>query len=534
MTPELALHFGVDESARQRGDAVAVETAEGAMLSYRELAALSDRVRDRLWKMGARPGERIGVCLPKSIDAVAVILGVLKTGAAYVPCDPSAPPARNAYILANCGVKTAVVEQRLANALQPELALLGFSPPLFSPQGAGDGSSLAAALDIEQARDAASPVETWPSAPEDVAYILYTSGSTGHPKGVILTHRNATSFVSWCAETFAPDADERFSSHAPFHFDLSILDLYLPFQCGAEVVLIGPELGRDPVRLAALIAERRITSWYSTPTVLTMLHEFGRLASRDYPALRRVLFAGEVFPVRHLRPVQAAMPHARFFNLYGPTETNVCTFHEIPSSISPERAEPFPIGRVCSHLRGRVVDSEGRDVARGVAGELFIAGPAVTQGYWNLPSQTAGAFLNREAGVSWYRTGDLVVEDAEGDLIYRGRRDRMVKKRGYRVELGEIEACLYHHPDIHQAAAIAVEGPDGLLVRAFVCPRSGRRLSQVALKAFCAQNLPLYMVPDQFEVRTSLPMTSTDKVDYQSLRSNVAAEASVEHPRPAK
>jgi amino acid adenylation domain-containing protein len=402
--------------------------------------------------------------------------------------------------------------------LRPELEKLGAAPQLFLIPGAGDGLPLSAALDATEHREAANPAETWSSAPDDLAYILYTSGSTGRPKGVMLSHRNATSFVNWCSETFAPAEDERFSSHAPFHFDLSILDLYLPLRYAATVVLIDNDTGKDPVRLAAMIADRRLTSWYSAPSILSLLVQYGKLSVHDYSSLRRVLFAGEVFPVRYLQALQTEIPHPRYYNLYGPTETNVCTFYEIPGSIPADRTEPYPIGKVCTHLAARVVDADGRDVPSGEEGELCIAGPGVTSGYWNLPELSARAFISSESDGRWYRTGDLVVEDTAGDFIFRGRRDRMVKRRGYRVELGEIETCLYRYPAVRQAAVIAIDGTDGVRIKALVCAENGERLSQIALKSFCAQHLPLYMVPDVFEFPASLPTTSTDKIDYQQLK----------------
>ena len=356
-------------------------------------------------------------------------------------------------------------------------------------------------------------------SPDDLAYILYTSGSTGKPKGVMLSHRNGTSFVDWCSEALDPQASDRFSSHAPFHFDLSILDIYVPIKHGATLVLISEEIGKDPARLAAYAADKRISVWYSTPSILSLLAQYGDLANRDYSAMRIIHFAGEVFPVKHLRALQALLPGRRYFNLYGPTETNVCTFYEVPSQTPEERTEPFPIGKVCSHLRGKVVDENQQEVGRGEEGELCIDGPGVMQGYWNLPEQSAKAFLDDTSDGRWYKTGDLVVEDESGDYIYRGRRDRMIKKRGYRVELGEIESCLYRHPAIKEAAAIAISDEEnGVRVKAYLSTHDGSRPSMIALKQFCSERLPPYMVPDLFGFQPSLPKTSTDKIDYQRLK----------------
>ncbi len=514
----MALHGGAETAARRWPERRAVENATGGGISYRELGALSDRVRIRLARLGVAPGDRVGLDLNKSIGAVAAMLGVLKAGAAYVPVDPYAPPARNALILADCGVRALVAESALVAELAARLRGLGCAPPVFEIAATGDGGGLDAALAREQQRDPAPAAPSATPGPDDVAYILYTSGSTGRPKGVTLSHRNAGSFVDWCSATFAPSENDRLSSHAPFHFDLSILDLYLAFAHGATVVLFGHELGKDPNRLAPLIAERRISVWYSTPSILSLLARYGQLGRYDYSALRLVLFAGEVFPVKQLRAMKRQIPHPRYFNLYGPTETNVCTFYEIPREIPEARTEPFPIGRTCSHLRSRVVGVEGIDVERGEEGELCIAGPAVTVGYWNLPERTSQAFLADADGGRWYRTGDLVFEDERGDYVFRGRRDRMVKRRGYRVELDEIEVCLHTHEAVHRAAVIALPGEEGVTIKAFIRTRDGGRLSQISLKRFCAERLPAYMIPDRFSFHAALPTTSTDKVDYQALQ----------------
>jgi amino acid adenylation domain-containing protein len=304
-------------------------------------------------------------------------------------------------------------------------------PPFIITAGTGGGRPLDVALGRDVVKETAVAPAAANPAPDDLAYILYTSGSTGKPKGVMLSHRNETSFVDWCSDALDPQPSDRFSSHAPFHFDLSILDINVPIKHGAMLVLISEEAGKDPARLAAYAADKRISVWYSTPSILSLLAQYGDLANRDFSAMRIVHFAGEVFPVKHLRALRALLPGRRCFNLYGPTETTVCRFYEVPSQTPEERTEPSPIGKVCSHLRGTAVDENQQVVSCGEEGELCIDGPGVMQGYWNLPEQSAKAFLDDTSDGRWYKTGDLVVEDESGDYIYRGRRDRMIKKRGY-------------------------------------------------------------------------------------------------------
>jgi len=494
---------------------VAIENPSGGSITYRELDELSDRVRDRLARMGVRSGDRVGVYMRKSIDGVASFFGIAKRGAAYVPVDPLAPAARNAFILTDCAVAVAIVEKRFEAGLREAITALGGTvPPLVVVEEAGDGSGLRAAVTAEREPVVAS-IE---SAPTALAYVLYTSGSTGKPKGVMITNENATSFVQWCTDVFQPTQHDRFSSHAPFHFDLSILDIYVSLRAGATLVLVAEDVGKEPVGLARLISERRITIWYSAPSILSLLAQYGKLPTLDYSALRIVLFAGEVFPVVHLRSLKRQWIGPRYFNLYGPTETNVCTYHEIPRDVPDERTDPYPIGKTCEHLFDRVVDPDGRENPTG-EGELCIAGPAVTPGYWNLAEQTRAAFLDSNDGRLWYRTGDLVVREANGDYRYVGRKDRMIKKRGYRVELGEIEACLYRHPQVREAAVIAL--PDeqlGMRVRAHIASRDDQRISLIQLKSFCSTHLPLYMIPDEVRFHPALPKTSTDKIDYQAIK----------------
>jgi amino acid adenylation domain-containing protein len=516
------LQGDLDDAVARHGSRAAIREADGTTITYADLGALSDRLRDRLVALGVKPGDRVGIYLRKSIDTVAAIFGVLKTGAAYVPVDPSAPPVRNGYIVANCSVKAVITEQVFESALKHQLEAENASPEVLVISVSGGGRGLEEALNSLDAQSTAPTTVTVVTAPDDLAYILYTSGSTGKPKGVMLTQRNATSFVDWCSQIFSPVPGDVFSSHAPFHFDLSILDIYTPLKHGATLVVIPEDVGKEPQKLARLIHDTKITMWYSTPSILSLLVQYGKLEECDLSHIRVVNFAGEVFPIVHLKALHAILPAPRYFNLYGPTETNVCTFYELPAAIPAERVDPFPIGKVCAHLEGIVVDEDGNEVTRGDRGELCIRGESVTPGYWNLPEQTANAFLSKGARAvareSWYRTGDIVTEAADGNYTYAGRRDRMVKKRGYRVELGEIESCLYRHPEVREAAVVAL--PDdtlGMKVRAHLVTRGGGRISLIQLKAFCAQHLPIYMVPDVFSFHAELPKTSTEKTDYQTL-----------------
>jgi amino acid adenylation domain-containing protein len=518
----------LEGSVRAHPGRTAVLIPGGASLNYAEFGALSDRVRDRLVALGVRPGDRVGMRLHKSVDGVAIIFGILKAGAAYVPVDAESPAARGAYILDNCAVKALFTETALQEELTRELAAYfskeGRTAPPVLALDVAHPDALARLLDaLDEKSPAPAATRVYP-APDDIAYILYTSGSTGNPKGVVLTHRNALSFIDWCSEVFEPSADDRFSSHAPFHFDLSILDIYVPLKHGATLVLIGEALGKDPIKLAQVISAERISHWYSTPSILSLLANYGKLPKYEYPALRMVFFAGEVFPIPQFRALRALWPKPRYFNLYGPTETNVCTWYEVQADEVIAQMPTFPIGMICEPNLGKAVDESGVAVDYGSEGELVVHGPNVMNGYWNLPERNAVAFLTDAEGRKWYRTGDIVTEHAGLGYRYVSRRDRMVKRRGYRVELGEIEVGLLKHPDIREGAVVAVaDAESGVRVHAFVSCQQGKSLSRIQLKTISSQNLPPYMIPDAFTVLEALPRTSTDKIDYQNLK-NAAAK----------
>lgn len=510
------LHQAFVDAAQRFPHRTAVVEPGGASITYAQLDALSDRVRDRLVAWGVSPGDRVGFYLRKCADGVAGMYGILKAGAAYVPVDPGAPAARNAYIMHNCSVKVALVEAQFESRFRAELEELGARPQLIVLPHVGGGAGLAAGLDLLQGAPAARTVSP---GPESLAYILYTSGSTGKPKGVMLSHENAVSFVDWCSEVFEPTCEDRFSSHAPFHFDLSILDVHVSLKHGAALVLISEDAGKDPQRLAQLISRENISIWYSAPSILGLIAQFGDLPSHDHRSLRIVLFAGEVFPVKHLRTLTELWPEPRYFNLYGPTETNVCTYHEVKLPVPMDRSAPYPIGEVCSHLAGRVVDETGDRMPKGGEGELCITGRGVMQGYWALPEQTAKSFFTDPDGSRWYRTGDIVTEEPPGCYVYRGRRDRMIKRRGYRIELGEIEVGLYQHAAVKEAAVVALPDEEaGVRIIAFLSSKEGQRPSLIEMKRFCSERLPLYMIPDRFSWFDALPKTSTDKIDYQRLK----------------
>jgi amino acid adenylation domain-containing protein len=506
----------LDASAERYPDKPAIH-ARGRSLTYAALRARASQLGHLLRERGVQRGDRVGILFPKAVESVIAMLGVLEAGAVYVPLDPHAPARRTTGIAENCGLRALITTAERLAALPP---LAVETVVLVSGEARGEGQVPWAALD-------AFPTSPPPRVgiESDLAYILYTSGSTGQPKGVMLTHRNALTFVDWCAATFDVRPDDQLSNHAPLHFDLSVFDVYNTLEAGATVSMIPEEVAVFPGRLAALIEERGITVWYSVPSALVYLLLHGELGARRLDRLRLVLFAGEVFPMKYLRQLADLLPGAALYNLYGPTETNVCTCHRV-DRFRLAGQERLPIGRACANTETLALDADLRPVGPGETGELYVRGPSVTPGYWGDPDKTRRALvpnpLQPQLGERLYRTGDLVTADEHGEYLFLGRRDSQVKSRGYRIELGDVEAALYAHPAVAEAAVIAVPDVElGSRLRGFVALRSGEALTAGALQTHCAGLVPRYMVPESIAVRTSLPKTSTGKTD----RTQLAAEA---------
>ena len=488
-------------------------------LTYRELDDRSDTLATLLIERGVRRGDRVGLYLDKSLEAVIGLYGVLKSGAAYVPLDPSAPAPRLGNIAADAGIRVLLTSSAKsvawAGLLDAGARISDFVvlDAALSPLEAPTGTTIVQAALLEQQE----PPRSYEGTDEDLAYILYTSGSTGRPKGVMLTHRNALGFVNWVAEEFALRGDDRLSSHAPFHFDLSILDVFGAAAAAATLVLVPAEVSVFPASLADFVEREQISVWYSVPSVLSMLVQRGGLGDGRMPSLRLVLFAGEVFPTPYLRSLMRLLPAARFCNLYGPTETNVCTYHWVPGSLPADDDRDIPIGRPIANIRTFVVDADLGLVSAGGTGELLVTGCTVMRGYWGDAERTNRLLVPCPDGSSGlaYRTGDLVIQESS-DYRFLGRRDNQIKSRGYRIELGEIETALHSHPDVVECAVVAV--PDPLItntIHAVVVTRRSVLASELA--RYCASRLPAYMVPSGFDLREALPRTSTGKIDRKTL-----------------
>ena len=503
----------------------------GCVLSYQELDRLSNKVARALLRLGVAPGDRVAILAPKSAAAVVGLYGALKAGACYVPLDPKAPAERLCHIVVDSGAAVIVADEARAARAAALAGALPRPPAVVTVSAAGHAEREEAAAVAVQggvivpwaavAGESAEPVPGERAIETDLAYILYTSGSTGTPKGVMISHRNSLTFVDWAAAAAGLTEQDRVCSPAPLHFDLSVFDVFATCRARACLRVLPEGAATFPVSIVRWLEAEQVSVWYSVPSVLTLLACYGGLQQADLPDLRMVIFAGEVFPPKHLARLITALPHVRYLNWYGPTETNVCTAFEVPAGWADSK--PVPIGTACANTEVFAVTSEGRPVSEpGEEGELYVRGPSLMRGYWAQPAKTSQVLvahpLRAESGELVYRTGDLVTLQPDGNYAYLGRRDSMVKIRGYRVELGEVEATLYRHPAIRDAAVLPV--PDELLgarLRAVITTDSATTLTREDVLEHCRRWLPGYMVPDIVEIRDDMPRTSTGKVDRAGL-----------------
>jgi len=503
-------------SLPERDDRPAVVEPGRGVLTYRDLDQLADAVAARLRRLGVKPGARVGLYLRRSSDTIAAMLGILRADCVYVPVDTRAPVPRTVATHLDCGVQTTFIEERFESLYRQEIArcgATGISIQRLSLAGPGEAiSNWATAGNGSEDIDAANAIATH----AELACILYTSGTTGHPKGWMMSRTAIEAHASWCHRLLAPTRADVFANHAQFSFGMSLFDIYSSLGCGAPIVLVPDEVRQHASRLVELIARERVSIWFSAPAALSLIGQSDELERQDLSALRIIAFAGEVFPGNRLEPLRARVRHPAYFNFYGSTETNVAAYYELPRDT--EFQAPPPIGYPCGHYEARIRGENGATVPLGAVGELQLRGAGLNTGYWNQPELTAEKTAPADdGGAPWFRTGDLVTQLPTGALSYTGRIGRMLKLRGYRVEPGEIEARLYEHPSIREAAVVPKRRGDDLELVAHLSTSTQQPIPTIQLKEFCAVRLPPYMIPARFGFHPTLPRTSRGKIDLQKL-----------------
>ena len=520
----MLLQEGVTAQAVARPEATAL-VFKGTRLTYGELEEASNRLAHALKGAGCRRGDRVGLLMPKMPAAIVAMLGALKADLIYVPMDPASPAARQARLLevsdCRCILGAGPVGKNLRDALtaarltrRPSIGWLDEDPP-------SDADPVFTPRDLS-AYPATPPA--YANTDGDVAHILFTSGSTGIPKGVTIPHASVLHFLRWAGAYFGITHTDRISQHPPLHFDLSTFDIFGTLRAGAELHLVPSELNLLPHKLALFIREARLTQWFSAPSVLNLMAKFDVVAQGDFPDLRRVMWCGEVIPTPTLIHWMRRLPHVEFTNLYGPTETTVASSYYTLPRCPADGREPIPIGRACAGEELLILDAQLRPAAAGDIGDLYIRGVGLSPGYWHDQEKTRSVFLPHPGGAGphdrVYKTGDLARCGADGLFYFLGRADTQIKSRGYRIELGEIETALHSLPGLQESAVVAIqsEGFEGWLICCAYVPAPDHDVSAENLRKGLARLLPAYMLPARWMRNDALPKNANGKIDRPRLR----------------
>nr|WP_233098022.1 amino acid adenylation domain-containing protein [Dictyobacter vulcani] len=498
------IHQLFEEQAERTPDAPAIHFAN-TQLSYREANQQANVLARHLQGLGVGPGMLVGHCMERSAEMLVALLGILKTGAAYVPIDPDYPQERVAYMLEDSQVQVIVSQPWLVDSLPAHQA------------------QVVCLEELDLAMTVGNPeLDFYPQQP---AYIIYTSGSTGKPKGTILPHQSVVNFFASIAQRPGMSADDRILAVTSLSFDIAVLELLLPLTLGAQVFVVSRAVATNGAELVQQLEQVRPTLMQATPATWRMLLASGW--SGDESAELKMLCGGEVLPQEIVQPLLER--GASLWNMYGPTETTIwSTLEQI------EAGQPILIGQPIANTQTYVLNPQFVPTPVGVVGELYIAGDGLAWGYRHRADLTAERFLpdpfSTVPGARMYRTGDLAHWNSAGKLECLGRTDRQVKLRGHRIELGEIETVLAQHPAVQSCAVIVYQVAAGnQQLVGYVVPEPGTAPALAELRAYLRAALPEYMVPNTCVLLEALPLTPNGKVD----RNNLPAPWRLRRPRPA-
>ncbi|PZD92946.1 hypothetical protein DNH61_25425, partial [Paenibacillus sambharensis] len=496
------LHAGLELQAARLGERTALVYGDGS-LTYGEVNRRANQLARKLQGMGITRGTVAAVRMHRSPEMIIGLLAILKAGAAYLPVLPEFPAERAAYMLEDSGASLVLTHMAAAAADNSACAPEGIRTLNLDDPALYEGDS--------------SDLDT-PVSGEDLAYIIYTSGSTGLPKGVAVEHRSAFNTLQAMQRICPLGEEDTYLLKTTFTFDVSVCELFGWFQGGGRLAILEPEGEKEPARWMAAIRNFSVTHVNFVPSLLAfMMQELPDQQLEDLRSLRYVLAAGEALKPSLAEAVHTRLPHVRLFNLYGPTEAAIyATWHEVKQDGL--RSSSVPIGRPLDNMHIYILDHEGGLCPEGVLGELCIAGVGVARGYLNRDDLTAERFMIDPVGQAgrMYRTGDLARWLPDGTIEYGGRTDYQVKVRGYRIEPGEIEACLAAHPAVKEAVVIHRTNSQG---EAYLCAffTAEQQLDTAELRAYTSRELPAYMIPAYLEQLPELPLTLSGKIDRKAM-----------------
>ena len=489
----------LEESARRNPTACAVED-EHESITYAELLERSQRVGTALARKNcARQG--IIIALEKSANTLSLMMGTLAAGAFYVIVDPHAPELRMRQIIARLSATLVVAEEGgTIDAVAADAGIVPMRP------------SELLASDIDEELLAQARVQ---SLETDPAYVLFTSGSTGEPKGVTITHHAIGAFIESFTKTFGFTAEDRFANQAPFDFDVSTKDIYGALSLGATLVIVPRELFMKPVELVAYLAEHEVTVLTWAVAALGIVSSYHALEGASLDHVRMVLFSGEVMPRKHLMDWRSHLPQATFVNLYGPTEiTCNCLYHILDPNRSYD--EGIPLGTTFDHCNVHLLAADDTEqLAVGEKGEIVVSGPSLSLGYVGMPDVTNAAFvqnpLNKVYPERIYRTGDLATRSEQGELFFAGRKDNQIKLQGNRIELEEVDVAFERVEGVMRCRCVFDAKRKRL--RAFYEGTAERQ----ELIDYAKERLPFFMRPSTIERVETMPLNKHGKVDRAQL-----------------
>lgn len=492
----------VADAAKRSPDKLAVSCRDEC-ITYGELDRGTNALARTLTLQGAERGAFIPIFITKSVNAIRAILAVLKSDCAYVPVDTGSPAERLATVLDATRAPFVLVDNE---------SLASFEA-LMQPALRG-----IRVINIDNSNTESSEPLDCRNISIDVAYVLFTSGSTGVPKGVMISHQMIIDYIEWCVETYVLTDRDVVANHAPLYFDNSTFDLYTAFKSGAELHLVHDELNVVMHKLVGWLESRKITTFFCVPSVMTILLRSRRIVPGRFPHLRHVIAAGEVLPPETLRGWMSALPHVQYTNMYGPTEITVdCTFHVVTELPRSEESS-IPIGLPRRNMEVFVRSDDGTlSIAPGSEGEIVVRGKAVSYGYLNNAEKTRAAFIQNPRHDLYrdpiYLTGDLARIDTHGRFLYLGRKDHQIKYMGNRIELGEVEVALRRVEGVIEGVVVFNDAPSiaDKCIAALVVLEDGLSTRDVAERL--AENLPNYMVPRRIVAAKEMPRTPNGKSD---------------------
>lgn len=490
------LHSYIENAIGRNGENSYLIT-DKSHFTYKQIYEMAITFIEVLIREGIQKNDRVVIYSSKNAASIALMIACSKCECIYIPITSINPANRAKYIIDETAATFIACDEPCGLELnKTDLVLQQIH--------SSEGIKLFAQ---------SSPRKEY-TIPKDSGFILFTSGSTGTPKGVVISHAAAIVFIDWAAKEFEITDQDHIASIAPFNFDLSVFDIYVTAKMSATLHLYTEKETKNALLMAQKISTDLITTIYGTPTFYSTLANYGKLNKYDYSSLKNVLFAGEVFHTENFYFLLKHWPDKNYANLYGPTETNVCTFYKLDTK-NKEYAV-FPIGKNCEFAQLLIVDENDNVITESLKkGELLVAGQSLFNEYWNDRVKTQSTIFFDKNGTRYYRTGDIVYKDNSENLVYVNRKDRMIKKNGFRIEPGEIERVMLSFPNVSNAAVIFSANKNQLIC--FL--ESPHKTEEIflKLKQFCQNHLPVFMIPDKFITLDAMPKTSSGKVDLLAL-----------------